>query len=127
MTGAMLHSIAIHLVDQGQLDEAEQYFVRALPIAQKTGDELSQADNMAGMGMVHFRRNDWARAHAAIRNASALYLALDQRAGVADCETRRWTASHSARRTTSCKRLLLSAWPRQMRRPPTHCATKHSR
>ena len=128
MTGAMLHSIAIHLVDQGQLDEAEQYFVRALPIAQKTGDELSQADNMAGMGMVHFRRNDWARAHAAIRNASALYLALDQRAGVATAKPGAATARpFRTPKHTSCKRSLLSAWPRQMRRPPTHCATKHSR
>jgi CHAT domain-containing protein/tetratricopeptide (TPR) repeat protein len=83
MTGAMLHSLAIHLVDQGQLDEAEQYFQRALPIAQKTGNELSQADHMAGMGMVHSKRSDWARAYAAMRNASALYLALDKRAGVA--------------------------------------------
>jgi CHAT domain-containing protein/tetratricopeptide (TPR) repeat protein len=82
VTGAMLHSIAIHLVDQGLIDDAERYFARALPIALKTGDELSQADNIAGMSMVHFKRNDFARAHAAMRDASARYLALDQRAGV---------------------------------------------
>ena len=81
VTCAMLQSVAIHLIDQGQLDEGERYLTRALPIALKTGDELSQADNMAGMGMVHFKRDDWARAHAAMKNASALYLAIDQRTG----------------------------------------------
>ena len=83
VTAAMLQSVALHLLDQGQPDEAEQYFARVQPIAQKTGDVLSQADNMAGMGMVHFRRNDWVRAHAAMKSASALYLAIDQRAGAA--------------------------------------------
>jgi hypothetical protein len=84
LTGGMLQSVAMHLFDRGQIDEAEQYFARALPIAQKTGDELSLAESTAGLGLVHFRRDDWQRAHAAMQSASAIYLALDRRAGAAN-------------------------------------------
>jgi CHAT domain-containing protein len=84
LTAGMLQSIAIHLMDQGQTDEAEQYFTRALPIAQKAGAESDQADSMAGLGMVHFRREDWRRAHQAMQSASATYLALDRRAAAAN-------------------------------------------
>ena len=80
LTGGMLQSVAMHLFDQGQIDEAEQYFARAVPIAQRTGDELSLAESTAGLGLVHFRRDDWQRAHAALQSATAIYLALDRRA-----------------------------------------------
>ena len=35
---------------------------------------------MAGLGMVHFKREHWAKAYAAMKTASAIYIALEQRA-----------------------------------------------
>ena len=35
---------------------------------------------MAGLGMVHFKREHWSNAYAAMKTASAIYIALEQRA-----------------------------------------------
>ena len=71
----------MHALVEDRLDEAERLFERALPISEKAGrDSRGHANNMAGLGMIQFKREDWAKAYAAMKIASAIYIALEQRA-----------------------------------------------
>lgn len=80
-TGDTLSALAVHALVEDRLDEAERLFERALPFSEKAGrDSRSYANNMAGLGMMHFKREDWAKAHAAMKTASAIHIALEQRA-----------------------------------------------
>lgn len=82
MTGSALRGIGLQVLDQGRVDEAERYFQRALPMAEKAGrDDVGYADTISGLAMVAFKRNDWARAHEMLNQASQIYLTLDQRRG----------------------------------------------
>jgi CHAT domain-containing protein/tetratricopeptide (TPR) repeat protein len=79
--GNTLNTLGGLLLVQGQTDEAERLLERALPITERAGKDTSiYADTIAGLGMVSFQRDDWARAHAALKRASEIYIALDQRA-----------------------------------------------
>lgn len=79
-TGETLTALAAHALAQDRLDEAEKLFERALPLSEKTGrNSRGHANNLAGLGMVHFKRQDWAKAHAAMKSASAIFIALEQR------------------------------------------------
>jgi CHAT domain-containing protein len=80
-TGGILVSLAMLHLQQDQTDEALRLFERALPITVNAGkDDLTYANNIAGIGMVHFQREQWAKAYAAIKNASSIYVAVGQRA-----------------------------------------------
>jgi len=80
-TGDILSALAVHALGEDRLDEAERLFERALPISETAGrNNRSHANNIAGLGMIHFKREDWAKAHAAMKTASAIYIALEQRA-----------------------------------------------
>jgi CHAT domain-containing protein/tetratricopeptide (TPR) repeat protein len=81
MTGGMLRSLGMQFLDQGRIDEAERFFERALPMAEKAGhNDVGTADTIAGLAMVHFKRENWARAYTEMTRASAIYLMLDKRA-----------------------------------------------
>jgi CHAT domain-containing protein/tetratricopeptide (TPR) repeat protein len=80
-TGGVLVSLAMLHLQQDQTDEALRLFERALPITVNAGkDDLSYANNIAGIGMVHFQREEWAKAYAAIKDASSIYVTVSQRA-----------------------------------------------
>ena len=80
-TGSVLNSLAMLLLQQDQTDEAQRLFERALPITAKAGtDDLGYANNMAGLSLVHFQKDDWAKAYPVMKAASVIYLAADQRA-----------------------------------------------
>ena len=80
-TGDVLTALAVHALVEDRLDDAEGLFERALPISEKGGlDGRGFANNMAGLGLVHFKREHWTKAHAAMKTASAIYIALEQRA-----------------------------------------------
>ena len=80
-TGSVLVSLAMLYLQQNQTDEAQRLFERALPITANAGtDDLSYANNIAGIGMVHFLKEEWAKAYTAIKNASSIYAVVDQRA-----------------------------------------------
>ena len=80
-TGDILSSLALLHFQQDQLDEAERLFERALPIIAKAGkDNIGYASTIAGLSMVHFKREDWAKAYAVMKSASAIYITADQRA-----------------------------------------------
>lgn len=79
-TAETLSALAAHALAQDRLDEAETYFERALPISEKADrNSGAHANNLAGLGLVHFKREAWAKAHAAMKTASAIYIALEQR------------------------------------------------
>jgi tetratricopeptide (TPR) repeat protein len=79
--GNTLNSLGALLLMQDQVDEAERLLERALPITERAGKDTSMyADTIAGLGMVSFQRDDWAKAYAALKRASETYIALDQRA-----------------------------------------------
>src|SRR5262245_40479488 len=79
--GYTLNSLGALLLIQGQTDEAERVLERALPITERAGKDASvYADTIAGLGMVSFQREDWAKAYVALKRASEVYIALDQRA-----------------------------------------------
>src|SRR5262249_35992476 len=79
-TGSILNSIALLLLQQDQVDEAEALFEKALPITAKAGkDDIGYANDVAGLSLVHFKREDWAKAYAEMKSASAIYMAFDQR------------------------------------------------
>jgi CHAT domain-containing protein/tetratricopeptide (TPR) repeat protein len=79
--GNTLTSLGALLLLQGQTDEADRLLQRALPITEKAGRSASIfADTIAGLGFVHFQREDWAKAYAAMKSASEIYIAIDQRA-----------------------------------------------
>ena len=81
MTGSMLGTLGMLHLDQDRTDEAERFFERASRIGEKAGlDGVGYADNIAGLSLVHFKREDWAKAYAAMKKASAIYVTLDQRA-----------------------------------------------
>lgn len=80
-TGGTLSALAVHAMFENRLDEAERLFERALPISEKEGrDSRAYADIVAGLGLIHFKRENWEKAHEAMKAASAVYFALDQRA-----------------------------------------------
>ena len=80
MTTTMVTSLAMHLLDQDQTDEAERLFERTLPANERSGqDSTAYADNLAGLGMVHFTRKDWGKAYAALERASAIQIAVEKR------------------------------------------------
>lgn len=80
-TGDIIDSLAMLHFRQDQLDEAERLFERALPITAKAGkDDSRYGSTIAGLSMVHFKREDWAKAYAAMKSASAIYITADQRA-----------------------------------------------
>lgn len=75
-----LTALAAHALTQDRLDEAETYFARALPFTANTDPNgRGHANNLAGLGLVHFKRQDWAKAHAAMTTAAAIYIAFEQR------------------------------------------------
>jgi CHAT domain-containing protein/tetratricopeptide (TPR) repeat protein len=79
--GNTLNSLGALLLMQGQTDEAERLLERALPITERAGkDSGIYAATIASLGMVSFQRDDWAKAYAALKRASEIYIALDQRA-----------------------------------------------
>jgi CHAT domain-containing protein/tetratricopeptide (TPR) repeat protein len=79
MSGAMLMTLALQLADQGQLDEAEGLYKKALPISEKQGKlQAMLADNYVGLGLVEFKRRNWASAHALLRQASQISIAIEQ-------------------------------------------------
>ena len=79
-TGETLSALAAHALSQDRLDEAVKYFERALPISEKADrNGLGYANNVAGLGLVHFKRQEWAKAHAAMMTASEIYIAHEQR------------------------------------------------
>jgi CHAT domain-containing protein/tetratricopeptide (TPR) repeat protein len=79
--GDILSSLALLHLQQDQLDDAERLFERALPITAKSGkDDTSYGSTMAGVAMVHYKREDWPKAYAAMKTASATYISADQRA-----------------------------------------------
>lgn len=85
-TGDSLTALAVHLLVEDRLDEAERLFDRAVSISKRSGGESrAYANNIAGLGMVFFKREDWSKAHAHMKTASTIYIALEQRglAGVA--------------------------------------------
>src|SRR5262249_50903799 len=72
-TGSILNSIALLLLQQDQVDEAEALFEKALPITAKAGkDDIGYANDVAGLSLVHFKREDWAKAYAEMKSASAI-------------------------------------------------------
>ena len=80
-TGSVLVSLAMLYLQQEQTDEALRLFERALPITANAGtDDLGYATNMAGIGLVHFLKEDWAKAYTAIKSASSIYVTVGQRA-----------------------------------------------
>jgi CHAT domain-containing protein/tetratricopeptide (TPR) repeat protein len=80
MTAGLLTSLAMNRLDQEQVEEAQRLFERALPLSERLGrDDTDYAGNIAGLAMVHFKRNDWASAYAAMKQASAIYIAAEQR------------------------------------------------
>ena len=80
-TGGVLVSLAMLYLLQNQTDEAQRLFERALPITVNAGkDDLSYANNIAGIGMVHFQKEEWAKAYTAIKDASSIYVAVGERA-----------------------------------------------
>ncbi len=80
MTTTMVTSLAMQLLDQDQTDEAERLFERTLPANERSGqDSTAYADNLAGLGMVHFTRKDWGKAYAALERASAIQIAVEKR------------------------------------------------
>jgi len=79
--GAVLNTLGAFLLLQEKTDEAERLLERALPITEKAGkDATIYADTIAGLGVVHFQKEDWSRAYADLQRASAIYMAMDQRA-----------------------------------------------
>jgi CHAT domain-containing protein len=83
-TGEIVSSLAFLLLSQDKTDEAERLFERALPITARAGkDDVGYASNIAGLSMVYFKREDWAKAYAAMRSASAIFMAVDQRVAAA--------------------------------------------
>ena len=79
-TAETISALAAHALAGNRLDEAEKYFERALPLSEKADrNGRGHANNLAGLGMVYFKRNDWAKAHAAMKSASAIYIAFEQR------------------------------------------------
>jgi CHAT domain-containing protein len=79
--GGVLNTLGAFLLLQEQTDEAERLLERALPITERAGkDSTIYADTIAALGVVHFQKEDWARAYAALQRASAVYMAMDRRA-----------------------------------------------
>jgi CHAT domain-containing protein/tetratricopeptide (TPR) repeat protein len=79
-TAETLSALAAHALAQDHLDEAEKHFERALPLSEKADrNGRGHANNLAGLGMLHFKRQDWAKAHAAMQSATAIFIALEQR------------------------------------------------
>jgi CHAT domain-containing protein len=82
LTGDLMTTLAFYLLDQDQTDEAERYFERALPISERAGREgMAYSDNIAGLGLVHFKRKNWAKAYSAMKHSSTLRIAVDQWVG----------------------------------------------
>jgi CHAT domain-containing protein len=82
LTGGMVGSLALLVLDQDLTDEAERLFQRALLISAKSGgDSLDHAHNMVGMGIVYRTRSDWANAYASLKSASQIYITHEKRAG----------------------------------------------
>ena len=83
--GGALNTLGAFLLLQEKTDEAERLFERALPITEKAGkDAIIYADTIAGLGVVHFQKEDWPGAYAAMQRASAIYIAMDQRAAAGE-------------------------------------------
>ena len=79
LTGNLMTTLAFHLLDQDQTEEAERFFERALPISERAGREgIAYTDNIAGLGLVHFKRKNWAEAYSAMKQASTVRIAVDQ-------------------------------------------------
>ena len=90
--GSTLNSLGALLLLQEQTDEAERLLERARPITERAGKDASvYADTIAALSIVHFQREDWAKAYAAMKSASAIYVAIDERAA-AGAATRANTA-----------------------------------
>ena len=63
VTGAMLMTLGLQLLDQGRLDEAERLYREALPINETPGKvRAALADNYVGLGLVAFKRKNWREA-----------------------------------------------------------------
>ncbi len=79
LTSTMLLTLALQLADQDRLDEAERLFREALPISEKAGKLRAQlADNYVGLGLVAFKRKNWANAYEWLRKASEISIAIEQ-------------------------------------------------
>ena len=117
--GNTLNSLGALLLLQEQTDEAERLLERALPITERAGKDSSiYADTIAGLGMVHFQREDWAKAYAALKRASAIYVAIDQRAAAGGAARANSGRSGQPSRTPffiSRRRSLRFGWPKRMR------------
>jgi len=80
-TGDTVSALAVHALGENRLDEAQTLFERARRISEKAGRESrSYANTVAGSGLVAFKRGAWAEAYEAMKQASATYIAIEQRA-----------------------------------------------
>jgi tetratricopeptide (TPR) repeat protein len=79
-TAGLLDALGMLMLTQDQTDAAERFFERALAIEEKVGkDDVGYAGSMAGLSMAHFNKGDWAKAYPAMKAASSVYVAVEQR------------------------------------------------
>jgi tetratricopeptide (TPR) repeat protein len=104
LTGAMLATLAVQLMDQGQLDQAERLLRQALPISEKYGKLGAMlANNYLGLGLVEFKRKNWRNAYALLLKASTIAVSLEQIAAASG------TSAGGKRTTPSADIFLLNA------------------
>lgn len=78
MTGTMHMTLAQHMMESGELEQAEALFIRALPISQRNRRLATMlADNYVGLGAVAYKRKDWRGALDYLRRAGEIAVAQE--------------------------------------------------
>jgi CHAT domain-containing protein/tetratricopeptide (TPR) repeat protein len=104
ITGAMLATLAVQLLDQDQLDAAEGYLKQALVISKKTGKlRGALSDNYLGLGLIEYKRKNWRTAYELLGTSTTIAVNIDQIAMAGGPSVR------SNRVTPSAEKYLLHA------------------
>lgn len=79
MTGVLLGTLALQLLEQDQLDAAERLFEKALSAGETTKRiGALRADNYVGLGLVAFKRKQWPTAYAHLTEAAKITIELEK-------------------------------------------------